>query len=82
VSYVDLLFPKLQYFFKSGIHGKACYAPTELQNTSYKAYQPFIIVLLGHFKQSTAMNLKELASQSVGINNNTQSLRFTIYKTD
>ena len=26
VTYVDLLFPELQYFFKSGIHGKACYA--------------------------------------------------------
>ena len=26
VTYVDQLFPELQYFFKSGIHIKSCYA--------------------------------------------------------
>lgn len=83
VSYVDLIFPELQYFFKSGIHGKACYALlkteqkpdriakmhlTRLTNLLYKSSK-------GHFKQSDAVRLKELASQSVGINNDTTSLQ-------
>lgn len=83
VSYVDLLFPELQYFFKSGIHGKACYTLlkteqkpdriakmhlTRLTNLLYKSSK-------GHFNQSDAVRLKELASQSVGINNDTISLQ-------
>jgi len=83
VSYLDLLFPELQYFFKSGIHGKACYALlkeqsnpdriakmhlTRLTNLLYKSSK-------GHFDQSTAVSLKELASQSVGIKNDTLSLQ-------
>lgn len=83
VSYVDLLFPELQYFFKSGIHGKACYTLlrteqkpdrianmhlTRLTNLLYKSSK-------GHFNQSDAIRLKELASQSVGINNDTISLQ-------
>lgn len=83
VTYVDLLFPELQYFFKSGIHGKACYALlkeqpnpdriakmhlTRLTNLLYKTSK-------GHYKQSHAVQLKELASQSVGIKNDTLSLQ-------
>ena len=83
VTYVDLLFPELQYFFKSGIHGKACYELlktepnpdkiakmhlTRLTNLLYKSSK-------GHFKQSNAVLLKELASQSVGIKNDTISLQ-------
>ena len=83
VTYVDLLFPELQYFFKSGIHGKACYELlktepnpdkiakmhlTRLTNLLYKSSK-------GHFNQSNAVLLKELASQSVGIKNDTISLQ-------
>jgi len=83
VTYVDLLFPELQYFFKSGIHGKACYSLlkeqpnpdriakmhlTRLTNLLYKSSK-------GHFNQSNAVLLKELASQSVGIKNDTLSLQ-------
>lgn len=83
VSYVDLVFPELQYFFKSGIHTKACYSLlknvqsadgiasmhlTRLTNLLHKSSK-------GHFKQSEAVHLKELASQSVGINDYTIGLQ-------
>lgn len=83
VTYVDLLFPELQYFFKSGIHGKACYALLKEQPNPDKIAKMHLTRLTnllsksskGHFKQSTAVHLKELASQSVGIKNDTLSLQ-------
>jgi transposase len=85
VSYVDQLFPELQYFFKSGIHINACYTLlkecsdpdkiaamhlTKLSNLLKKASQ-------GHFKRDTAIALKELASKSVGTKNHTLSLQIS-----
>ena len=83
VTYVDLLFPELQYFFKSGIHGKACYALLKEQPNPDRIAKMHLTRLTnllsksshGHFKQSTSVHLKELASQSVGIKNNTLSLQ-------
>ena len=83
VTYVDLLFPELQYFFKSGIHGKACYELLKTQpnpDKIAKMHLKRLTCLLsksshGHFNQSTAVHLKELASQSVGIKNDTLSLQ-------
>lgn len=83
VTYVDLLFPELQYFFKSGIHGKACYALLKAQSNPDKIAKMHLTRLTnllsksskGHFNQSTAVRLKELASQSVGIKNDTLSLQ-------
>ena len=83
VSYVDLLFPELQYFFKSGIHGKACYELLKAQPNPDKIAKMHLTRLTnllskssrGHFNQSTAVHLKELASQSVGIKDNTLSLQ-------
>jgi len=83
VTYVDLLFPELQYFFKSGIHGKACYSLLKEQPNPDRIAKMHLTRLTnllskssrGHFKQSTAVHLKELASQSVGIKNNTLSLQ-------
>jgi transposase len=83
VSYVDLLFPELQYLFKSGIHGKACYALLKEQSNPDKIARMHLTRLTnllskssnGHFKQSTAVSLKELASQSVGTKNDTLSLQ-------
>lgn len=83
VSYVDLLFPELQYFFKSGIHTKTCYTLlkeepnpdriasmhlTRLSNLLKKTSK-------GHYGKSHAIALKELASHSVGIKNDTISLQ-------
>ena len=83
VTYVDLLFPELQYFFKSGIHGKACYELLKTQPNPDKIAKMHLTRLTnllsksshGHFKQSHAVQLKELASQSVGIKNDTLSLQ-------
>ena len=83
VTYVDLLFPELQYFFKSGIHGKACYALLKEQPNPDRIAKMHLTRLTnllsktskGHYKQSHAVQLKELASQSVGIKNDTLSLQ-------
>lgn len=83
VTYVDLLFPELQYFFKSGIHGKACYALLKEQPNPDRIAKMHLTRLTnllsksshGHFNQSNAVRLKELASQSVGIKNSTLSLQ-------
>ena len=83
VTYVDLLFPELQYFFKSGIHGKACYELLKTQPNPDRIAKMHLTRLTnllsksshGHFKQSHAVHLKELASQSVGIKNDTLSLQ-------
>lgn len=83
VTYVDLLFPELQYFFKSGIHGKACYALLKEQPNPDRIAKMHLTRLTnllsksshGRFNQSHAVRLKELASQSVGIKNSTLSLQ-------
>lgn len=83
VTYVDLLFPELQYFFKSGIHGKACYALLKEQPNPDRIAKMHLTRLTnllsksshGRFKQSYAVRLKELASQSVGTKNSTLSLQ-------
>ena len=83
VTYVDLLFPELQYFFKSGIHGKACYELLKTQPNPDRIAKMHLTRLAnllsksshGHFKQSHAVQLKELASHSVGIKNDTLSLQ-------
>lgn len=83
VSYVYLLFPELQYFFKSGIHGKAYYELLKAQPNPDKIAKMHLARLTnllskssrGHFNQSTAVHLKGLASQSVGIKDNTLSLQ-------
>lgn len=83
VTYVDLLFPELQYFFKSGIHGKACYELLKTQPNPDRLAKMHLTRLTnllsksskGHINQSTAVHLKELASNSVGIKNDTLSLQ-------
>ncbi len=74
VSFVDISFPELQTFFKSGIHGKACYellknCPakdditalhlTRLGNLLSKSSH-------GRFGKEEAIALKSLAKSSVG----------------
>jgi transposase len=83
VSYTDLLFPELQYFFKSGIHGKAVYALLKECSNPDKIAHMHLTRLsnllnktsMGHFNRSHAVKLKELASQSVGTKNDTLSLQ-------
>lgn len=83
VSYLDLLFPELQYFFKSGLHGKTVYAllketpnPDKIANMHLtRLYNLLNKTSMGHFKRSHAVRLKELAAQSVGTKNDTLSLQ-------
>lgn len=83
VTYVDLLFPELQYFFKSGIHTKSCYALLKTEPNPDRIAKMHLTRLAnllsksshGHYKQSNAVQLKKLASQSVGIKNDTLSLQ-------
>ncbi len=82
-SYIDLLFPELQYFFKSGIHIKACYELLKFESNPNKIASMHLSKLSnllknashGRFGKVQASSLKKLASQSVGISNNTLSLQ-------
>ncbi len=84
-SYVDQVFPELQYFFKSGLHQSAVYAllkeaPTPNQIASM--HMTHLANLLkhyshGHFKKDTARELRVLAQKSVGINDSSLALQIT-----
>lgn len=84
-SYVDVIFPELQYFFKSGLHIKTCYellksysSPddivalhlTKLSNILSKASR-------GRFGKQDAESLKSLAKSSVGVKNTFISIQIT-----
>lgn len=85
VSYVDMSFPELQFFFKSGLHIKTCYellkaysSPddiaalhlTKLSNLLSKASR-------GRFGKQDAKSLKSLAASSVGVKNTYISIQIT-----
>ena len=81
-SLLDLLFPELQYLFKSKIHSKAIYSllkkypsaeeiaalkDDEITNLLYASSK-------GHFKKEKSIELKSLAKTSVGIKDTSISL--------
>lgn len=74
-SYVDQVFPELQYFFKSGLHQKAVYAllkeaPTPNQIASmHMTHLASVLNRYSHgrFKKDVARELRVLAQKSVGI---------------
>lgn len=85
VSYVDMIFPELQFFFRSGLHIKTCYellksysSPddiaalhlTKLSNLLSKASR-------GRFGKEDARSLKSLAASSVGVKNTYISIQIT-----
>lgn len=84
-SYVDQVFPELQYFFKSGIHHKGCYSLLK------EALSPDAIASMhlthlthllksashGHFKKETAVELRVLAQKSVGTSDKSLSIQIT-----
>lgn len=84
-SYVDQVFPELQYFFKSGIHHKGCYtllkeAPSP--DAIASMHLTHLTHLLksashGHFKRETAVELRVLAQKSVGNNDKSLSIQVT-----
>jgi transposase len=74
VSYVDIAFPELQYFFKSGIHIKTSYELLKkhpLPDDIAALHLTYLGNLLkkashGHFGKEEAIALKGLAKSSVG----------------
>ena len=84
-SYLDQVFPELQYFFKSGVHQNSVYAllkeaPTP--NAIASMHMTHLAHILecashGHFKKDTARDLRVLAQKSVGINDSSLSIQIT-----
>lgn len=84
-SYVDQVFPELQYFFKSGIHHKGCYAllkEAPSPDAIASMHLTHLAHLLksashGHFKKETAVELRVLAQKSVGSSDKSLSIQIT-----
>ena len=84
-SYVDQVFPELQYFFKSGLHQKAVYAllkeaPTPQDIASmHMTHLSHLLAAAshGHFKKEQAKELRVLAHKSVGANDSAISIQIT-----
>ena len=84
-TYVDEVFPELQYFFKSGLHQKAVYAllkEAPSPNEIASMHMTHIANLLktnshGHFKKEQALELRVLAQKSVGANDSAISIQIT-----
>jgi Transposase and inactivated derivatives len=84
-SYVDQVFPELQYFFKSGLHQKSVYAllkeaPTPKNISSM--HMTHLAHLLevsshGHFNKEKAKELRVLAQKSVGASDSALSIQIT-----
>lgn len=84
-SYVDQVFPELQYFFKSGIHHKGCYALLKEAPTPDAIASMHLTHLThllkaaskGHFQKETAVELRVLAQKSVGTSDKSLSIQIT-----
>lgn len=84
---LDVVFPELQYFFKTGIHINACYELLKIAVTPKEIAQLHLTKLSnllcktskGHFKKEKAIQLKELAISSVGTENSALSLNVIQY---
>ena len=84
-SYVDQVFPELQYFFKSGLHQNSVYAllkeaPTpEAIASMHMTHLSYLLecASYGHFKKETAKALRVLAQKSVGANDSALSIQIT-----
>ena len=84
-TYVDQVFPELQYFFKSGLHQNAVYAllkealsPNEIASMHMTHLANLLKVKShGHFTKEQAKELRVLAQKSVGANDSTISIQIT-----
>lgn len=84
-SYVDQVFPELQYFFKSGLHQNSVYAvlkeaPTPNAITSiHMTHLAHILEVAshGHFGKDKARELRVPAQKSVGVNDSSLSIQIT-----
>ena len=84
-SYVDQVFPELQYFFKSGLHQKAVYAllkeapmPKDIASMHMTHLSNLLVKSShGHFTKDMARELRVLAQKSVGLNDSSLSIQIT-----
>ena len=84
-SYVDRVFPELQYFFKSGLHQNSVYAllkeaptPTAIASMHMTHLAHLLEVAShGHFGKEKARELRVLAQKSVGVNDSSLSIQIT-----
>ncbi len=84
-TYIDQIFPEIQYFFKSGFHHKACYTllkECSLPEAIASMHMTHLAMLLnkashGHFKKDKAQELRVLAQKSVGTGNKIISIQIT-----
>ena len=84
-SYLDEVFPELQYFFKSGLHQKSVYALLKEAPTPETIASMHITHLAhllkstshGHFDKETAQQLRVLAKKSVGASDSALSIQVT-----
>jgi transposase len=84
-SYVDQVFPELQYFFKSGLHQKSVYAllkeaPTpEAIASMHMTHLAHLLEVSshGHFTKEMAKELRVLAQKSVGASDSAISIQIT-----
>ena len=84
-TYVDQIFPEIQYFFKSGLHQHAVYAllieassPKEIASMHMTHLANLLKVNShGHFNKEQTKELRILAHKSVGANNSTISIQIT-----
>ncbi len=84
-SYVDEVFPELQYFFKSGLHQKSVYAllkeaPAPEAIASMHMTHPAHLLRVnshGHFDKEIAQQLRVLAQKSVGASDSALSIQIT-----
>ena len=84
-SYLDQVFPKLQYFFKSGVHQSSVYALLKEAPTSDSIdsmHMTHLTHLLqeashGQFDKHEARELRVLAQKSVGVGDSSLSIQIT-----
>ena len=84
-SYMDQVFPELQYFFKSGLHQKAVYtllkeAPMQKNIASLHLTHLFNNLVKsshGNFMKDMARELRGLAQRSVGLHDSSISIQIT-----
>jgi transposase len=84
-SYVDEIFPELQYFFKSGLHQKSVYAllkeapAPEAVASMHMTHLAHLLKVNshGHFDKKMAQQLRVLAQKSVGVSDSSLSIQVT-----
>lgn len=82
-SYMDQVFPELQYFLKSGLHQKAVYAllkeapmPKDISSLHLTHLSNLLVISShGHFTKDIARELRVLSLRSVSLNDSSLSIQ-------